>query len=131
MLFLHLSRLLCAQAAIREQNIMWYYYWHRLVGTAGAWFFWCGPTVTPNPSSTLCCHQQRCGVCSHAVAVCGSLSEVVLRALRCVGMVGACVFDLYELLRHAPLVFVHDWSEQLPQACMSLRHCVQHAESVL
>lgn len=34
---------LCAaalQVALREYKVLAYYYWHRLVGTAGAWFFW-------------------------------------------------------------------------------------------
>ena len=29
-----------AQVALREQNVLWYHYWHRLIGCAGAWFFW-------------------------------------------------------------------------------------------
>ena len=29
-----------AQVAFRKYQVMGKYYWHRLVGTAGAWFFW-------------------------------------------------------------------------------------------
>lgn len=25
---------------MREQQVLWYYYWHRLAGCALAWFFW-------------------------------------------------------------------------------------------
>ena len=28
------------QVALREQKVLWYYYWHRLFGCALAWFFW-------------------------------------------------------------------------------------------
>lgn len=30
----------CAQIAMREQQVLWYYYWHRLAGCALSWFFW-------------------------------------------------------------------------------------------
>ena len=33
-------RCLRAQVAFREFQVMSKFYWHRLVGTAGAWFFW-------------------------------------------------------------------------------------------
>ena len=26
--------------ALKEQKVLWYYYWHRLFGCALAWFFW-------------------------------------------------------------------------------------------
>jgi MFS family permease len=29
-----------AAVALREQSVLYYYYWHRLAGTALAWFFW-------------------------------------------------------------------------------------------
>lgn len=28
------------QIAVREQQVLWYYYWHRLAGCALSWFFW-------------------------------------------------------------------------------------------
>ncbi|KAK9906884.1 hypothetical protein WJX75_009747 [Coccomyxa subellipsoidea] len=29
-----------AKIAMREQQVLWYYYWHRLAGCALSWFFW-------------------------------------------------------------------------------------------
>jgi hypothetical protein len=89
-----LSVRVAAQHASREQSVMWYHYWHRLVGTAGAWFFWCGPrALCPSADALLFCRLQV--VCHDKVRLpsgrgFGSLGTpcpecaVFVRARRCV-----------------------------------------------
>ena len=89
---------------------MWYYYWHRLVGTAGAWFFWCGSTPTPNPSSIFAISAMvlALALVPFVYVDCVRCECSARPAVRCMSVVCA----LGELLVHVPLVCMRGWREQ-------------------
>lgn len=57
--------LLLWQVLWRERRLLVTHFWHRLVGTAGAWFFWCASASAITAKATKANYQRVAHACSH------------------------------------------------------------------